>query len=512
MESILKKRTTPVKNLESAFEERKTFETNRASAAFPLYLRDGCDLHIVFLNYWTIKNQIPAESILVNIRIYGADGNLVGKYSTNNILEHNQFSISYILKHTSSIDGSNFDGSVFVEVLSTKNIKFSFPAVTAIYQSGNLFSAVHSAGRIKNADEAQIISYTEETNWTCKFEEGISPFFHYFKGPTQPTIDHLLVSLRKKNGEIVKSKKVQIGNISVFGSKIYMIREIFNDVQFNEGDFVSVRVEHNSIFPRLVVGNFHYNKNFMEVTHSFPKIEREDFCSVTPVETYQSMLCGFTSSDLELTTKIFPTNCRGEFDVAYFSQKFDDISLQPLCDYQKITPKLLPTNFNYTLGNEEQFACFRMSGKEVPARLNSSFIYKVKSVKSNYSTDIASGTVSSAYPPKYSHWGHGYCAEGFKTMILIRNNTLAPNKTLSNKGHLRIYGDDFNLQYDFAVNAESLCVLDIGEIINGSSQSDLLSIKCNFISWIIVMTEPSCDTFWVCYRKSDGAIFGDHGF
>ena len=28
--------------------------------------------------------------------------------------------------------------------------------------------------------------YTEETNWSCKFDKSITPFFHYFVGNQKP--------------------------------------------------------------------------------------------------------------------------------------------------------------------------------------------------------------------------------------------------------------------------------------------------------------------------------------
>ena len=34
--------------------------------------------------------------------------------------------------------------------------------------------------------------YTEESNWTCKFENGITPFFHYFVGNQTPYQKNIL--------------------------------------------------------------------------------------------------------------------------------------------------------------------------------------------------------------------------------------------------------------------------------------------------------------------------------
>jgi hypothetical protein len=170
------------------------------------------------------------------------------------------------------------------------------------------------------------------------------------------------------------------------------------------------------------------------------------------------------------------------------------------------------SEFEYTLDSEEQSFCVRMTGEEVPARLNASYIFSVKGVDSIYSTDIASGTVSSVYPPKYRHWGHGYCADGFATVVLVRNNSHCPEKTNKNTGRLTLYGDGLRYEYDFTVNAESCRSLNIAEILGEDLIKNSLSKGCNFFSWMLEMVEPNCDTFWICYRASDGAIFGEHGF
>ena len=169
--------TFPVKGLKDSFVKQKIIVANRASAVFPVYLRKGTDLHIVFLNYWTIKNKIPKEMLLVNIRIYDESGNLI-KISTLEKLEnHNQISIKSILQKEKQIE--NFDGTAHIEIISTKNLKFQFPGIMAIYQSNNLFSVIHAEGRVKNSDEIQKLFYTKESNWICKIDKNITPFFSF---------------------------------------------------------------------------------------------------------------------------------------------------------------------------------------------------------------------------------------------------------------------------------------------------------------------------------------------
>lgn len=159
------------------FKARDFFVNYRASAVFPVFIRKSTDVHIVFLNYWTLKNQIEAADLTIIFSVYKSDGSLAQQFVHPTISFHNQVSIRNILNIAPLDTDAEFDGIVNVEILSTKNLRFAFPGIIAVYQSGSLFSSVHSAGRIKNPNEKQLINYSNETNWNCKFESGIEPFF-----------------------------------------------------------------------------------------------------------------------------------------------------------------------------------------------------------------------------------------------------------------------------------------------------------------------------------------------
>lgn len=176
IDTSIKSNSFPVKDLSTTFKERDTAFSNRASCLFPAYLSLTTDTYLVFLNYWTIKNKIELENIIFNIRVRDASGSLILKATLDKISQHNQVSIKQILESSNYLINSEFKGSVELEVISIDNLRYSFPAVIVVYQAKNLFSAVHSAGRIKNSDEPHIIGYSQETNWNCKFGDNVTPF------------------------------------------------------------------------------------------------------------------------------------------------------------------------------------------------------------------------------------------------------------------------------------------------------------------------------------------------
>jgi hypothetical protein len=498
----------PILNLKQAFAQRDSFFSNRSSCVFPIYFKTvDNDLHIVFLNYWTLKNKIPTNKLALNFRVYDNTGSLIKRHTELNFHNHNQFSIKNIIGDKLQTD---FNGMVDVEIISTDNLRFSFPGIVGIYQSGDFFSAVHSAGRIKNTDEAHLTTFTHETNWSCKFSEDTTPFFHLFIGNKKPSSSIITVLLKSKTGEIVQEKIIDISHMDSFSSNLFFADEVFKKENLQQDNFISVLVEHGSTFPRMVVGNYFKSIHHLEVTHSFPLIEKNDYCRAQEINQIPSILNCYTDKNLSLTTKVFPTNCAGTFKAVLNSQEFDETSLKS----QKIEKEYStgPKSFSIqeTLGKNEKFRAFHFYGDEIPSRFNASFIYKVRNINSNFSTDIASGAKSCVYPPKYRHWGHAYVENGYDTSILIRNNSHKPSETKDSEGTLTIYSQEEIFTIKFEINAESSLSIPLLKNINPVYKTS--NKYPNFLSWIVELDVPTCETFWISYRKTDGAIFGEHGF
>jgi hypothetical protein len=509
---LIQNTKSSTETLAEAFKARDFFVNYRSSAIFPVFIRKSTDVHIVFLNYWMVKNQMEAADLTIIFSVYKSDGSMAQQFVYPTLGFHNQVSIRNILNIGPLDTNAEFDGIVNVEILSTENLRFAYPGIIAVYQSGSLFSSVHSAGRIKNPNEKQLISYSNETNWNCKFKSGIEPFFHYFVGPSVPQARELTVILRSQTGVGKEFVKVDTSDTPSFGSKFVWIKEIFPDHNFETGDFVSVLIEHNSVFPRLVVGNLHTENNFLEVTHSFPIIEEDDYCTNTSEVEFQSMLCAFTSKDLELSLRVFPTNCSNNFSESMYTQKFNQKMLQNSQELSSLETVDEQTSSNLILNAETKFICIRFKGDKVPSRINTSFVYKVRNQSSNYSTDIADGAESRDVPLKSRQWGHGYLGDGYKSLILLRNNKLNLPVATQNHGVITVFGYDLHLRKEISIDPESALVISINELIEESGNLSRSSNENPFISWFLEVDEPIGNTFWLAYRTADGAIFGDHGF
>ena len=484
--------------LQKDFLNRVHFFANRSSAIFPiLFLNKDNDLILTWLNYWKIKNKIDTNFITINIRIYDNFGKLFLRKNLTLNERNNFISIRKFIKQ------NEFQGMVEIEIISTSNIKFVFPAINGLFKSGSLYSCVHSAGRIKGSDEIHNKSITEETNWTCKFSKHITPFFHYINGNKNENTE-LKVNLYNGDGNKLKSCVIK-KKFNAFGSQIYFLDKLFNNTKFKEEMFCGVVCKNDNVFRRMVVGNFHKNLNHLEVTHSFPFQKYKDFCPSNR-KGYESFLTLLKNKNLDLECRIFPTNCSKSFKINEANQNLIDKKIG------KVTKSsLIPKGHGLIkLDRNTRMKVLLFSGSTVPSRLNTSFIYKVNNIKSNFSTDIATGAKSSVYPQKFTHWGTGLFGGGYDFTLMVRNISHDLKSTIS-KGDLYFFGLDKKYKFKFKINSECSESITLSDLIKNKSLNSK-NKKLFIFNWLLKLDKPNSETFWVSFHRKTGCILGDHGF
>ena len=71
-------------------------------------------------------------------------------------------------------------------------------------------------------------------------------------------------------------------------------------------------------------------------------------------------------------------------------------------------------------------------------------------------------------------------------------------------------GDEFEESYEIDIGLETMKPIQINDLLR--SRVPTLPNEIKFVSWFLIMDQPTCDTFWIGYDKVSGNIFGDHGF
>ncbi|MES2414730.1 MAG: hypothetical protein V4614_13070 [Pseudomonadota bacterium] len=490
-------------SLKAAFAARNVWHANRSSAIFAVRLREGCDLLVAYLNYWALKNRI--DSVRRIVRLYDEAGQLYGRHDEQVSGNGADFSVRNLFALA-----ADFDGMVEVEFISTDNLRFSFPAIQGFYRAGDAFSTVHSAGRVVNTDEPQAAPRpSRESNWICKFAEGITPFFHVFRSglATAPvTID---VEVLSPDSEVLFSAQLAGLLKGPFSSKLLLLDDIFPELASHRpeaGSYCRVTVPREGIFPRLVVGNLHRANNLLEVTHSFAQQDGQDFVAKPDGVDLASFIPGIKPEQLDLALYSFPTNAASPVSASLRRQGTADARMQPTGEtMQWLAGGPGSRLFRYELAENDRLMSLDLTGAQVPSRLNVSYQFSVPG--SPYSTDIATGAKSCAYPPKHSHWGTGVVGAGFRTLLMARNMSHTPAATKRSQGTVKLWLQDQDMQQrelEIEAEAGAFWTIDISAwTVDGS--------KPYFVHWLANFDQPSIEIFWVSYAD-DGRICGDHSF
>tara|TARA_S200000501_G_scaffold378615_1_gene442251 strand:+ start:803 stop:2329 length:1527 start_codon:yes stop_codon:yes gene_type:complete len=484
--------------------------SNRSSCVFPILISECNDVNIVFLNYWSLKNNL--KSVICNMRIYDTEGVLKEFFTKKIVDSHNNFSIKSIVNFHQ--DSRDFIGIVNIEIVSEENLSFTFPAITAFYSSRNNFSAVHAAGRIKNTEESKYFGVIRETNWTCKWEKGITPFFSIFNGACNGILDKLNIKIRNPDKSILREKSIQIDLLKPFQNRLIFLDELFDyDVNaINSEAYVEVDIPCLDIFPRMICGNYHKSDKFLEVTHSFEdqennldylpenKVEEDNLSySINPIATIK---------DLNLELMYFPTNCvgrvKGYWRTGTYNQSLynHDDSFDWICGGEDSNLKKIKIN------NSNVVKALDIIEGRIPTRINTNYIYKVVKSSLSYSTDIAAGHVTKYFPPKKRSWGHGIIGGGYISVLLMTSFAQDDSTRIESKGKLVIYTNKKEYISFHTIPKEGAIKINLNELVD-----DNLDIKKpNIISWFYDQEERTkLMTYWISYTPS-GQITGDHAF
>jgi hypothetical protein len=482
--------------------------TNRSSCIFPVLISKVNDVNIVFLNYWKIKNNL--QSILCNIRIYDENGLQKCLISKNITQNHNNISIKSILK-----DDTNFKGIANIEFISQENFGFTFPAVTAFYRSNSNYSGVHTAGRIKNTEESKIPGRIIETNWRCKWSDGITPFFTLFNGSLKGEKTYANLKIFNPNNDLLISKNILINLTQPFSNRFYFLDELidFNKLELKENCYIQVEVPYTDFFPRMICGNFFKKENFLEVTHSFENqkdnpdylIEVNDEDTLYRVPSINPIA---TENELNLKLLFFPTNCEGNAIGSWRKANFGE----PLRNSNK--------SFEWVCGGKNsklkeviidkgnEINALDITKGKIPTRINTNYIYTVDNTNSRYSTDIAAGQITEHFPPKRFTWGHGIIGKDYKTIIFLTSFSHDEKTKTDSRGELTLLIGQKEFVSNHNIPAESGIKINLNNMIK-----DKFVLSDNYlISWYYTQEKRTkLISYWISYTNS-GQITGDHAF
>lgn len=296
--------------------------TFRASAIFFVIVNEQINTVVSFMNYWRVKNHNASVSALVTFRD-----------SEGNKLTRRFFHVTdatYRLDARAIMNpAAQFIGSMEVELHSTEDLKYAFPALDAFYISRDGVSFVHSNQRTFNDVEdldrnAGINAW--QTGFDIRADQRLTGYLAVINGSREVKHSHADIKIYNCDGEAMRVA-VPLGDFAAFGARLILFSDIPGVRQFLKDriGFCKVNVDTFGIFMRIACGVMTHDQSRMAVTHSYYDCnDQQEYYDASSVE--ETELAAFLpfslvqGLDLELIFYPMYAPARMEFSLACFDQ------------------------------------------------------------------------------------------------------------------------------------------------------------------------------------------------
>jgi len=240
----------------------------RSSAIFPILHNEHCSTKIIFMGYWLLKRHIKEIGLLYTLR--SAEGSIL---SRKYILIDSAKAFSIQLSEFHELIGKEFTGSLELEIFSTQDLVFPYPAFVLVYFGDHFSTAVHSIGRIYNdiEDLTKNEEYkVRESGFDIYGSANLSPFVAFTNGAIGNKNPEISYEINTFYHQTVKGK-FNIEALQPFETVFLKLKEYIPLQEILGNEVGSIKFGHNfeGFFPRFAVGNFEEKAKSISITHSY---------------------------------------------------------------------------------------------------------------------------------------------------------------------------------------------------------------------------------------------------
>jgi len=264
------------KHLASTLEYGETQESLRkpilrSSGIFPVIKNENFSSRILFMGYWLLKRNIPEVSIIITLR--SNDGKiLLRKIQTINSPKAFSIELDSLL-HEININ-SDFLGSLEIEINTTRDMVFPYPALVLEYFGNDFSTCVHTIERIYNDFEdlnENEQSKVPESGFDIYCNQDLDPFMAFVNGLLKNqdgVVDYVITNSKSEK----LSGSFHLGGINPYETKFIKLSENISNLEnFLGNSSGSISLSHNfeGFYPRLLVGNMQNSFPSVSFTHSY---------------------------------------------------------------------------------------------------------------------------------------------------------------------------------------------------------------------------------------------------
>jgi hypothetical protein len=245
----------------------------RSSAIFPVLHNSRYSSRILFMGYWLVKRNITEIGLLYTLR--KKNGSILSrKYSLIDSAKAFSIDMSEFSEEIKqSGDINDFTGSLELEIFSTKDLVFPYPAFVLVYYSDSFSTVVHTVGRIYN-DTEDMLANTEykvrESGFDIYGDENLEPFVAFTNGALKNNNPQVEYRIHNADGAEF-SGIFSIPPLAPFETVYLHLKEHIDLASMLSGRSGTIKLGHNfeGFFPRFLVGNFDHTIHSVSITHSY---------------------------------------------------------------------------------------------------------------------------------------------------------------------------------------------------------------------------------------------------
>jgi len=474
--------------------------TFKSSAIFFIILDKHINTKISFLNYWKIKNNNRDVSCQITVRTKSGQ-KILRKFFKVKFNTY-QISIKDLLKRNLKV--SKFIGSIEIELYSSFDLKYSVPAIDAIYETRQGISLVHSNQRIFDnlQDNLNNQSINQiQTGFDIYYDNKNESFVSAINGPIALKQQKTKIDFFNFKGE-KQSKTILYKSIAPY-ELIYFQLNIFKSLKKFFGGkrgYCKIDLPTKNIFNRVLVGTLSNDKNKITTTHSyFDCSNAKDYINQRKIDSgeYGCYLPFNLIEKVDLEIVIYPIFSKSNLNFSL--EKFDKrgkrtiihnsvLKISKNFKEQKIIEinKFISGEKNLT----ENIYCLNGTSKEnlIPSRLSFGFNYKKNSIGSNISDSMIINHGKDLKSRGF-YWGPAFNSKKISTIIVVSN--LDRNKSNQFKDFIDLKLYDKNkiiLKKKFKIRCPQAFNIDLNKIINKkikqTDENDIIwfTLRSNFKS------------------------------
>ena len=503
-----------------SFGEKKIINRKpvfRSSAIFPVFADEDKNSRIHFMGYWLFKRQIKEVSVFYTIRNQFGE---IAKRETILVDRVKAFLID--LKEALDIHDQPFLGSIELEVFSSRDMVFPYPAFVLEYQSPFGSSMVHTTGRVYNDIEDmkdnQVFTVAE-TGFDILPGQS-KGYFSFVNGPMSAAEASVELEIINCEG-FSKLTNHRFTDLKPYETKIVFFEDYDETFSKNEKMFGKIRHNFTGFFPRFIVGNMDDNENFVTLTHTFYDTSQNsgeehywqnpDQSSYYDSSIFVPYFCG---ENFKTELAIYPIFAPHEmtFDLTYFDESGGIQSQNPkMGSLSSKDGNTLYLNLDHPTENKRGGARLDVDGNgTVPARLKMGLNVYYKGNNAEIPCNICFATEPANTKvlgkPGTTKWAP--IINRYRSIITINNSSFL--KSYDTPAHLEV---NFWRQQDDKTIMRKLELATYAQhVIDTQDDDELTEFLQGEPGWITIVSDNPMVTAWYFEISQDGIVGADHSF